>query len=81
MMNKSTGLRPSSKIKNNMVGAFEYLTNSLCSVAELAEKPLYRVTCGDIGTTAENVETYLDLVLYLGKLWDCGGFSPLPSML
>lgn len=26
------------------------------SVAELAEKPLYRVTCGDIGTSPEEVE-------------------------
>jgi hypothetical protein len=25
-------------------------------VAELAEKPLYRVTCGDIGTKPEEVE-------------------------
>jgi hypothetical protein len=26
------------------------------SVAELSEKPLYRVTCGDIGTNPEAVE-------------------------
>jgi len=26
------------------------------SVAEMAEKPLYRVTCGDIGTKPEEVE-------------------------
>ena len=26
------------------------------SVAEIAEKPLYRVTCGDIGTNPEAVE-------------------------
>ncbi|KAI1321371.1 hypothetical protein F5Y16DRAFT_69591 [Xylariaceae sp. FL0255] len=41
------------------------------SVAEIAEKPLYRVTCGDIGTTAQDVEKYLQSVMYLGKLWDC----------
>ncbi|KAI1342485.1 hypothetical protein F5Y15DRAFT_406137 [Xylariaceae sp. FL0016] len=41
------------------------------SVAEIAEKPLYRVTCGDIGTEAADVEKYLDTVLYLGKTWDC----------
>lgn len=29
---------------------------SLTSVAEIAEKPLYRVTCGDIGTNPEDVE-------------------------
>ena len=25
------------------------------SVAEIAEKPLYRVTCGDVGIKAENL--------------------------
>ncbi|KAK1623849.1 hypothetical protein BDP81DRAFT_465153 [Colletotrichum phormii] len=38
------------------------------SVAEIAKKPLYRVTCGDIGT---DVEKYLETVMYLGKTWDC----------
>lgn len=41
------------------------------SVAELAEKPLFRVTCGDIGTKPEQVEKYLESVLHLGKIWDC----------
>ncbi|KAI0475739.1 hypothetical protein GGR56DRAFT_433186 [Xylariaceae sp. FL0804] len=41
------------------------------SVAELAEKPLYRVTCGDIGTKPEDVEKYLESVLLLGKIWGC----------
>lgn len=41
------------------------------SVAEIAEKPLYRVTCGDVGTKAEDVEKYLEPVLHLGKLWGC----------
>ncbi|KAH9229097.1 hypothetical protein K456DRAFT_1752998 [Colletotrichum gloeosporioides 23] len=41
------------------------------SVAEIAEKPMYRVTCGDIGTQAQDVGKYLATVLYLGKLWDC----------
>jgi SpoVK/Ycf46/Vps4 family AAA+-type ATPase len=41
------------------------------SVAELAEKPLYRVTCGDIGTEPRQVEEYLEQVFYLGKTWDC----------
>ncbi|KIW62742.1 hypothetical protein PV04_10878 [Phialophora macrospora] len=40
-------------------------------VAEFARKPLYRVTCGDIGTTPEGVEQYLQSVLHLGKIWDC----------
>lgn len=41
------------------------------SVAEIAEKPLYAVTCGDIGTRPEGVERYLESVLNLGKIWGC----------
>lgn len=41
------------------------------SVAELAEMPLYRVTCGDIGTNVEAVEKYLQTILYLGNTWNC----------
>jgi hypothetical protein len=49
---------------------------TLCgSVAEFAEKPLYRVTCGDIGTDAQRVENYLNTILHLGKIWDCGEFA------
>ena len=44
----------------------------LISVAEIAEMPLYRVTCGDIGTSADMVEKYLNNVLTLGKEWNCG---------
>ncbi|EPS27370.1 hypothetical protein PDE_02313 [Penicillium oxalicum 114-2] len=40
-------------------------------VAEIAQKPLYRVTCGDVGTKPEEVEKYLDSVLHLGRIWDC----------
>lgn len=41
------------------------------SVAELTRKPLYRVTCGDIGTNAEEVEKYLESVLLIGTIWGC----------
>ncbi|KAF2996824.1 hypothetical protein E8E13_002643 [Curvularia kusanoi] len=41
------------------------------SVAELAERPLYRVTCGDIGTNPEEVERYLNSVLFIGGIWNC----------
>jgi hypothetical protein len=44
-------------------------------VAEIAEKPLYRVTCGDLGTKATDVEKYMKTVLYLGKTWNCGKFQ------
>lgn len=40
-------------------------------VAEIAQKPLFRVTCGDIGTKPEDVEKYLESVLHLGKIWGC----------
>ncbi|KAK5434086.1 hypothetical protein LTR34_003598 [Exophiala xenobiotica] len=40
-------------------------------VAEFARKPLYRVTCGDIGTTPEGVEKSPQSILHLGKIWDC----------
>ncbi|KAI3320472.1 hypothetical protein HD806DRAFT_234015 [Xylariaceae sp. AK1471] len=41
------------------------------SVAELAEKPLYRVTCADMGTDALQMEKYLQTILHLGHHWDC----------
>ncbi len=41
------------------------------TVAEIAEKPLYRVTCGDLGAEPMKIETYLESVLYLGKIWNC----------
>jgi SpoVK/Ycf46/Vps4 family AAA+-type ATPase len=34
-------------------------------------KTNFQVTCGDVGTKAEEVEKYLESVLHLGKLWDC----------
>ncbi|OAP55323.1 hypothetical protein AYL99_10296 [Fonsecaea erecta] len=41
------------------------------AIAELTEKPLYRVTCGDMGIDAERVEEYLDEVLRIGTVWQC----------
>ncbi|KAI4629136.1 uncharacterized protein J4E87_003397 [Alternaria ethzedia] len=41
------------------------------SIAELVHRPLYRVTCGDIGTDAESVEKYLESALFIGNTWDC----------
>lgn len=41
------------------------------SVAEIAKRPLYPVTCGDIGTEPAAVERYLESVLHLGKTWGC----------
>ena len=33
-----------------------YLIHNIESMAEIARKPLYRVTCGDIGTKLEDTE-------------------------
>jgi SpoVK/Ycf46/Vps4 family AAA+-type ATPase len=41
------------------------------SVAEIAEKPLYRVTGGDLEIDPIKIEEYLDSVFHLGKIWDC----------
>ncbi|KAF2169420.1 hypothetical protein M409DRAFT_20639 [Zasmidium cellare ATCC 36951] len=35
------------------------------------EKPLYRVTCGDVGTSPVQVEEYLESVFTLGRRWGC----------
>ena len=48
-------------------------------VAEFAEKPLLRVTCGDVGTDAEIVDRRLRATFQLGRLWDCGMFSCLST--
>lgn len=39
--------------------------------AEFAEKPLYSVTCGDIGTEPEIVERCLESARHLSKIWSC----------
>ncbi|RTE68360.1 hypothetical protein BHE90_017262, partial [Fusarium euwallaceae] len=41
------------------------------SIAEEQERPLYRVTCGDIGTEPKDVEKYLGDVLEIGRAWGC----------
>ncbi|RSL62198.1 hypothetical protein CEP54_005805 [Fusarium duplospermum] len=41
------------------------------SIAEEQERPLYRVTCGDIGTEPAEVEQYLGDVLEIGRAWGC----------
>lgn len=41
------------------------------SVAKLIKKPLYRVTYGDMGTYATQVEEYLGSVFCIGVIWDC----------
>lgn len=41
-------------------------------VAEIAERPLYRLTCGDIGTEPETVEKSLENIFFLGTVSKAG---------
>jgi hypothetical protein len=40
-------------------------------IADLVEKPLYPITCGDLGSTAEDVEWNLKKHFTLASKWDC----------
>ncbi|KAL4918407.1 P-loop containing nucleoside triphosphate hydrolase protein [Aspergillus aurantiobrunneus] len=41
------------------------------SVAELARRPLYRITCADLGTDIKEIERNLEAALSLGNVWEC----------
>ncbi|OTB06094.1 hypothetical protein M426DRAFT_319166 [Hypoxylon sp. CI-4A] len=40
-------------------------------IAEMAKKPLFLVTCGDLGVEPGVIEKNLQTVLYYGRIWDC----------
>ncbi|KAK5265291.1 hypothetical protein LTR96_009193 [Exophiala xenobiotica] len=40
------------------------------SVTEAVQKPLFRATCGSIGTEPEEAERYLESVMYLSRTWN-----------
>ncbi|KAF4947331.1 hypothetical protein FSARC_13997 [Fusarium sarcochroum] len=46
-------------------------TSTAEGVAELFQKPLFQITCGDLGTTASEVETALERNFALANRWDC----------
>ncbi|KAK8030090.1 ATPase family AAA domain-containing protein 3B [Apiospora rasikravindrae] len=46
-------------------------TSTAEGVAELFNRPLFQITCGDLGTTANEVEKTLDLNFTLANRWDC----------
>jgi hypothetical protein len=46
-------------------------TSTAEGVAELFRKPLFQITCGDLGTTAEEVEKALETNFALANRWDC----------
>lgn len=41
------------------------------AVAQKWGRPLFPITCGDLGSTAESVEKSLNSIFRLAKLWDC----------
>ncbi|KAI1146151.1 hypothetical protein F4825DRAFT_441591 [Nemania diffusa] len=46
-------------------------TTTAEGVAELFKKPLFQITCGDLGTTARNVEQELEKNFALASRWGC----------
>lgn len=48
-----------------------WLTLHTECVAELCKRPLYPITCGDLGITAEDVETRLKRIFIQAQRWKC----------
>ncbi|KAE8356022.1 hypothetical protein BDV28DRAFT_127797 [Aspergillus coremiiformis] len=46
-------------------------TTTAEGVAELFQKPLFQITCGDLGTTAKEVEKALETTFALANRWGC----------
>ncbi|KAH0497735.1 hypothetical protein TgHK011_005021 [Trichoderma gracile] len=46
-------------------------TSTAEGIAELFKKPLFQITCGDLGTTAAEVEKALEMNFALANRWDC----------
>lgn len=46
-------------------------TSTAECVAEYTQRPLYAITCGDIGETASAVEDSLDRCFQLAHKWGC----------
>ncbi|EFW98650.1 aaa family ATPase [Grosmannia clavigera kw1407] len=46
-------------------------TTTAEGVAEKFNKPLFQITCGDLGTTAKDVEKALDMNFALASRWGC----------
>jgi SpoVK/Ycf46/Vps4 family AAA+-type ATPase len=40
-------------------------------IAELSHRPLLTITCGDLGTYANDIQRELERLLHLGTLWNC----------
>jgi AAA+ superfamily predicted ATPase len=46
-------------------------TSTAECVAQLLGKPLFPITCGDLGTSAEQVESQLYEIFGKAEKWDC----------
>lgn len=46
-------------------------THTAEAIAEIAKKPLYRVTCSNLGTKADVVEQNLESAFHLARTWGC----------
>ncbi|RAL09364.1 uncharacterized protein BO97DRAFT_416862 [Aspergillus homomorphus CBS 101889] len=46
-------------------------TSTAEGIAELFQKPLFQITCGDLGTTAPEVEKALETTFSLANRWNC----------
>ncbi|CAG8919072.1 unnamed protein product [Penicillium salamii] len=46
-------------------------TSTAEGVAEQFRKPLFQITCGDLGTTSKEVEKALETTFALANRWDC----------
>ncbi|KAF6836635.1 hypothetical protein CMUS01_05339 [Colletotrichum musicola] len=46
-------------------------TSTAEGIAELFKKPLFQITCSDLGTTASEVEKALETNFALASMWDC----------
>jgi hypothetical protein len=46
-------------------------TTTAEGISELFKKPLFQITCGDLGTTAKEVEAELEKNFALASRWDC----------
>ncbi|KAG6361194.1 hypothetical protein INS49_009418 [Diaporthe citri] len=53
------------------VFAFVLRTRKWEGIAEMFKKPLFTITCGDLGSTAREVEQALDLNFNLANRWGC----------
>lgn len=45
-------------------------TSTAECIAELSHRPLLTITCGDLGSYADTIQTELDHWLHLGRLWN-----------